>query len=39
MLIYWGQSACGVQEANSETKEDDEGCQVQKPHMKNDEDK
>ncbi len=39
MPIYWEQSACGVQEANSNTEEDDERYQVQEPHMKNDEDK
>jgi len=31
MPIYWEQSASGVQEANFDTKEDDEGCEIQKP--------
>ncbi len=39
MLIYWEKSANGVLEANFDTKEDNEGCQLQKPQMKNDEDK
>ncbi len=39
MLIYWEKNAGGVQEANSNTKEDDEGCEIKKPQMKNDEDK
>ncbi len=39
MLVYWEQNACGVQEANYRTKEDDEGCATQKPQMKNVEDK
>jgi hypothetical protein len=30
---------CLVQEANFNTEEDDEGCEIQKPHMKNVEDK
>ncbi len=39
MLVCWGNSACGDQEVNSNTKEDNDGCEIQKPHMKNDEDK
>ncbi len=39
MPIYWEKSACGVQEANFDTEKDDEGCQIQKPQMKNDENK
>ncbi len=39
MLVYWEQSVGGIQEVNSNTKEDNEGCQIQKPQMKNDEDK
>ncbi len=39
MLIYWEQRVGGVQEANSNIKEDNERCQVQKQQMKNDEDK
>ncbi len=39
MLIYWEQSVGGVQEANFDTQEDDEVCEIQKPQMKNDEDK
>ncbi len=39
MPVYWEQNVNGVQEAHSDTKEDDEGYQVQKPQMKNDENK
>jgi hypothetical protein len=39
MLIYWEQNAGGLQEEDFDTKEDNERCQLQKPHMKNDEDK
>jgi hypothetical protein len=39
MPIYWEQSAGGLQEANFDTKEDDEGCEIQKLEMKNDESK
>jgi hypothetical protein len=39
MSIYWEQSASGVHEANSNIDEDNEGCQIKKPHMKNDENK
>ncbi len=38
MLVYWEHSASGIQEVNFDTKEDDERCEIQKPHMKNDED-
>jgi len=31
MLIYWEKNASGIQDANSNTKEEDEGCQLQKP--------
>jgi hypothetical protein len=31
MPVYWEQSVGGVQEANSNIKEDDEGCEIQKP--------
>ncbi len=39
MPIYWEQSVGGVQEANSNIEADNEGCEVQKPQMKNDENK
>jgi hypothetical protein len=39
MLIYGEQNANGVQEANFDIEEDNEGCEIQKPHMKNVEDK
>ncbi len=39
MPIYWEQSVGGVQDANSNTEEDDEGCEIQKPQMKTVEDK
>jgi hypothetical protein len=39
MLIYWEKNVNGVQEVNSDIEEDDEGCQIQKPWIKNDEDK
>ncbi len=39
MPIYWEQNVGGVQEANFDTEEDDDGCEIQKPQMKNDEDK
>ncbi len=39
MLVYWEKNVGGVQEVNSNIEEDDERCQIQKPHMKNDEDK
>jgi hypothetical protein len=35
MPVYWEQSASGVQKANFDSKEDDEGCEIQKLHMKN----
>jgi hypothetical protein len=28
MPIYWEQSASGVQKVNSNTKEDNEGCEI-----------
>jgi hypothetical protein len=31
MPVYWEQSVGGVQEANSNIEEDDEGCEIQKP--------
>ncbi len=39
MLVYWEQSASGVQEVNFDTKEEDERCEIQKLQMKNVEDK
>ncbi len=39
MLVYWEENAGGVQEANFDIEDDDEGCEIQKPQMKNDEDK
>ncbi len=39
MLVYWEKIAGGVQKANFDIEEDNEGCQLQKPQMKNDEDK
>ncbi len=39
MLIYWKHKVGGVQETNFDIEEDDERCQIQKPQMKNDEDK
>jgi hypothetical protein len=39
MPIYWEKNASGVQKENSNIEEDNERCQLQKPHMKNDEDK
>ncbi len=35
MSIYQEQSAGGVQEVNSNIEEDNEGCEIQKPQMKN----
>jgi hypothetical protein len=37
MLIYWEHSASGIQEANYDI-EDNEGCEIHKPQMKNVED-
>jgi len=37
MPVYWEHSEGGVQEANFDMEEDREECQIQKPHMKNDE--
>ncbi len=31
MPIYWEQSVGGVQKANFDIKEDDEGCEIQNP--------
>jgi hypothetical protein len=39
MPIYWEKSIGGVQDVNFDIEEEDEGCQVPKPQMKNDEDK
>jgi hypothetical protein len=39
MPIYWGKNVGGVEEANFDTEEDDDECEIQKPHMKNDENK
>ncbi len=39
MLIYWEKNASEIQDANFDIEEEDEGCQLQKPQMKNDEDK
>jgi hypothetical protein len=39
MLVYWEQNVGGVQEVNFDIEDDDEGCEIQKPQMKNDEDK
>ncbi len=38
-MLYWEKSASGVQEANSDTQEDNDKFKIQKPHMQNDEDK
>ncbi len=35
MLVYWEKNASGVQEANSNIEEDDDGCEIQKRQMKN----
>ncbi len=39
MLVYWEKYAGGVQEANFDKKEEDDRCEIQKPQIKNDEDK
>jgi hypothetical protein len=39
MPIYWEKSVGGVKQVNSHTEEDNEGCQIWKPQMKNDENK
>jgi len=31
MLVYWEHNACGVQANNSDTKEDNNDCETQKP--------
>jgi hypothetical protein len=33
MLVYWEQSVAGVQLENFDTEEEDEHCEIQKPHM------
>jgi hypothetical protein len=39
MLAYWEKNVGGVWEANFDTEEDDNGCEIQKTQMKNDENK
>ncbi len=39
MLVYWVQSAGGVQEVNFDIEEDNERCEIQKTQMKTVEDK
>jgi hypothetical protein len=39
LTSYLGHCASGVQEANFDIEEDNERCEIQKPQMKNDEDK
>jgi hypothetical protein len=39
MLMYWEWSGSGVKEVNSDIEEDNERCAIQKPHMKNVEDR
>jgi hypothetical protein len=39
MLVYWENSVGGSEEVNSNIEEDDDICEIQKPQMKNDEDK
>jgi hypothetical protein len=39
MPIYWEKNASGIQEVNFDMKEDNEDCEIQKPQMKNAEDK
>ncbi len=39
MPRYQEQSTSGIQEVNSNIEEDDEGCEIQKPQMKNVKDK
>ncbi len=31
MLVYWEWSASGIQKANFDIKDDNEGCEIQKP--------
>ncbi len=38
MPLYWEQSASGVLVENSDTEEEDEDCEIQKPQMQNIED-
>ncbi len=35
MLVYWEWNASGVQVKNSDTEEEDENCEIQKPQMQN----
>ncbi len=37
--MYWEWSGSGVKEVNSDIEEDNERCAIQKPHMKNVEDR
>jgi hypothetical protein len=39
MPVYWENSVGGIEEVNSNIEEDDDKCEIQKPQMKNDEDK
>ncbi len=39
MHVYWEQNAGGVHKANFDKVQDNEGCEIQKPQMKNVEDK
>jgi hypothetical protein len=40
MLVYWEKNVGGVQKANFDTEEDDDdGCEIQKTQMNNNEDK
>ncbi len=38
MPIYWEKNGGGVQVEDFDTKEEDEDCEIQKPHMQNIED-
>jgi hypothetical protein len=38
MSVYWEYSAGGLKEENYNTKEENEDCEIQKPHMQNTED-
>ncbi len=35
MLVYWEWNVSGVQVKNSDTQEEDENCEIQKPQMQN----
>ncbi len=35
MSVYWEQSACELKAKNYNTKEENENCEIQKPHMQN----